>query len=175
MSEWNFPSPTPTPPAPKKSHTTAIVISVIIGVLLFFCIVGTVFALANKDHTGDTPLPTKPAVVATDDSTAPPAKTTASLTKDDVELTLTTTSSQCFGDVACSVEVKVTATVDQTKLGDNSWDITYTIKGDTSGPIVGTLTINPDLSYTPGEEALTTRSKNTKVTVAVTRVEKVGF
>lgn len=98
------------------------------------------------------------------------------LTVKDVVPTLDTTSRDCFGSAGCSLITKVKLTIgDFSKLGGNAWDVTYVIKGASDGPSVGTITVNPDHSYEPGVKALSTASSHTKLTVAVTKVEKEGL
>lgn len=174
---------TPTP-EPKKSHSLAWILSIVGAALLILCVIGAVLGVKNTNtHNGNSPL--KPTVNVTVDATsdmptAAPTKAAtkapAGLTKDNVKLTLSTVSKHCYGSgIGCNVEVKVSAAADLTQLGDSSWDVTYSIKGDESGPIIGTLTLSPDMSYTPGDEMLSTSSSGTKPTVTVTKVEKIGF
>lgn len=164
------------PPTPKKSRTWLFGLLAFAGLILLACAFGAVILAGS--HKGDTPLrpvPTVTTSVTSDYPTTAP-KATSGLTKNDVKLTLNKKTQQCYGfGVGCSVEVGVNAAVDAAKLGDNSWEITYTITGATEGPVIGTIIVDPDKSYVPGDESFTTRSKDTKLTVTVTRVEKIGF
>jgi hypothetical protein len=106
-----------------------------------------------------------------------PSPTTAGdLTRTDVELTLKTTEKQCFGSAGCSVTVGVRAAVDQAVIdslpADGTWDVTYQITGDESGPIIGTFSLYGNGKYDVNEEFLSTRSSNTPIRVNVTDVER---
>jgi hypothetical protein len=57
---------------------------------------------------------------------------------------------------------------------DDTWEVTYQVSGDEDGPIIGTFEVT-GTSYEVQEESLSTRSRNTKVGVEVTDVEKVGY
>lgn len=177
------PAAAPPPTRPNKSHKLAWIVGVIV-VTALLCIGGSflIAALSTSNHKGDTPLnDERRAPVSTtatppvDSPTTPAPAAKVGLTKNDVKLTLKTESKHCFGSAGCNLTLRVNATVDFSKVGDSTWDITYSIKGDESGPTIGTITLNPDKSYIPGEEAISTASSGTKVTVTVTEVEKVGF
>lgn len=173
----------PFPAPPKKSHKAAWIIGSAVALVVLLCI-GAVSLIASA---GDTPrrantpglskaktaAPVEPGVQpATTEPTTPAASL---LTKSDVKLTLKVTSKDCFGSAGCNVDVQVKASADYSKLGNNSWDVTYSIKGDEDGPTIGTLTLDPDGTYNVREESLSTKSSGTKISVTVTEVEKVGL
>lgn len=97
----------------------------------------------------------------------------------DFQVDLKTKSKQCFGaGVGCNVEVKPNLTY--TGPGDidasKTYEITYQVSGDESGPVTDTLTL------TNGDEydvfmplLLSTPSSGTEVSAEVTQVEEVLF
>lgn len=123
-------------------------------------------ALPDAGYQGVSPAP---------NVTTPAAVAATGLTKADVRITLKVTEKQCFGSAGCQITVKPKVTVDYAKLGDSAWDVTYSIKGDESGPITDTITLNPDKTYDSMDESLSTPSSKTKLTVTVIDVEKDGL
>jgi hypothetical protein len=100
------------------------------------------------------------------------------LTKKDIELSLKTTERQCFGSAGCNVSVQVRAGVNRA-LADalprsGTWDVTYQISGDESGPIIGTFSIYGNGKYDVSEQYLSTASSNTPINVKVLSVERVS-
>ena len=69
-------------------------------------------------------------------------------------------------------------TLDQALLDslppDGTWDVTYRISGDESGPLIGTLSIYGNGKYDLKEEFLSTASVNTPVHVEVVSVERLS-
>lgn len=72
-------------------------------------------------------------------------------------IALKVTSKQCFGSAGCNVTVKPELTVaDLASVPDTaSGTVTYTITGDDSGPVIGTLTIT-GTQYEGSESDLST-------------------
>ena len=72
--------------------------------------------------------------------------------------------------------VEVRASVDQLVLdalpADGTWDVTYQISGDESGPIIGTFSLYGNGKYDVNEEFLSTASENTPVRVKALDVER---
>lgn len=62
----------------------------------------------------------------------------------DYQLTLKVISQQCFGTAGCVfvVEPEVAWVGQAEQPTDGSYDLTYTITGDKSGPVIGTVTIS---------------------------------
>jgi len=99
----------------------------------------------------------------------------AALSASDITLTPKVTDKQCFGSAGCSLTIKIDMSYRGADLSaDDTWEVTYQVKGDESGPIIGTFEITGD-QYTVNEESLSTRSSRTKVTIKVTDVEKLGI
>lgn len=96
------------------------------------------------------------------------------LTTDNIELSLKTTEKQCFGSAGCIVKVKVEAGWDSTLSPDETWEVTYEITGDESGPIVGSFDVTGQ-QYDVNTENLSTKSKSTKIRIKVTSVDKLGI
>jgi hypothetical protein len=96
------------------------------------------------------------------------------LTTSNITLSLKTTDKQCFGSAGCNVSVKVEMGYDGAPLSeDETWEVTYSLTGDESGPIIGSFEVT-GTQYNEQEESLTTKSSKTKVAVKVTGVEKIG-
>jgi hypothetical protein len=169
--------PTPVPPAPKKSHTNLIVIGAAAAVIA--AIVGTgIVVVQSRDDTG------KPAAATT--SSAPPVDAASEptpspsydeVTADQFTIKLKTKERQCFGSAGCNLTVEP----DLTYLGDSdsidpnaTYEITYTIHGDESGPVIETaeLSDQTSLNYTP--TVVQTASSGTKVSVEITDVAAQG-
>jgi hypothetical protein len=78
------------------------------------------------------------------------------------------------GGLQLTVEVR--ASVDQLVLdalpADGTWDVTYQISGDESGPIIGTFSLYGNGKYDVNEEFLSTPSENTPVRVKALDVER---
>jgi hypothetical protein len=104
-----------------------------------------------------------------------PTTTGPVLSASDITLTPKVTEKQCFGSAGCNVSIKIDMAYRGPDLSPNeTWEVTYEVKGDESGPIIGTFEITGD-QYTVAEEALGTRSNKTKVTIKVTDVERLGY
>lgn len=86
-------------------------------------------------------------------------------------LTLKTTSKQCFGSAGCNVSVKPVLGVDDPSAipADATGTVTYTITGDSSGPITGTIDLTGS-SYSADETDLSTDSSGTTVSVKITDI-----
>lgn len=179
---------TSLPPRPdsavKKRSVTLAVAGAGIAVALVAGI-GIGYAAAPKTSTNeDSASPATASPTSSSSTPSPSAQETSSpspspagnLTKSDIELSLKTTQRQCFGSAGCNVTVEVRASVDQLVLdalpADGTWDVTYQISGDESGPIIGTFSLYGNGKYDVNEEFLSTRSSNTPVRVKVIDVER---
>jgi hypothetical protein len=179
---------TPLPPRPdsavKKRSVTLAVAGAGIAIALVAGI-GIGYAAAPKTSTNeDSASPATASPASSSSTPSPPAQETSSpspspagnLTKSDIELSLKTTQRQCFGSAGCNVTVEVRASVDQLVLdalpADGTWDVTYQISGDESGPIIGTFSLYGNGKYDVNEEFLSTPSENTPVRVKALDVER---
>jgi hypothetical protein len=161
---------TPLPPRPdsavKKRSVTLAVAGAGIAVALVAGI-GIGYAAAPKTSTNED---------SAQETSSPSPSPAGNLTKSDIELSLKTTQRQCFGSAGCNVTVEVRASVDQLVLdalpADGTWDVTYQISGDESGPIIGTFSLYGNGKYDVNEEFLSTPSENTPVRVKALDVER---
>lgn len=105
-------------------------------------------------------------------SYAPPPVQTVTPSKDDFSIMVKTTSKQCFGSAGCNVDVKVGLgwNGEADAVLDDSYDVTFRLDGDESGPILGTLTVNKHLRYSVDEESLSTTSTSTDVEATIVRI-----
>jgi hypothetical protein len=87
----------------------------------------------------------------------------------DYEVTVNTTSKQCFGNAGCAVSIRLTLDASIITQGVAA-EVTVTVKGDESGPIIETISIDESGHYSPEEVNLSTRSSATKITAKVTDV-----
>lgn len=97
------------------------------------------------------------------------------LTASAVKLTPKVKDKNCFGSAGCSVTVKLEMGYTGPDLSpDETWEVTYEVRGGEDGPIIGTFEVTGP-SYTVPEEDVSTPSKNTEITAKVTDVEKLGL
>lgn len=104
------------------------------------------------------------------DSPAPFDYKAAGLTID-----LKVTSKQCFGDAGCNVTVKPELSVDDpSSVPDTaSGEVTYTITGDESGPVIGTLTLTGS-QYDGTETFLSTSGSGVTPKASITDITTDG-
>ena len=96
--------------------------------------------------------------------------------KSDWKVGVKVTERQCFGSAGCNVTVQIDPQYVGTQDLPNSGTIsvTYEISGDTSGPIVGTFTVeNSQASYDKSTD-MDTKSAHTKIAAKVTDVSYDG-
>ena len=186
------PTPTPPPPPPRSSgllanqwvrYGLAFVLGLVIG--------GAAMSAADTTDGGgaatsptasvDEGLGTEPPEVTESQVPSPspePDPAFTNITKQDVELSLKTTSRQCFGSAGCLVDVQVRLTLLMSDAEieqlppDGTWDITYRITGDESGPLIGTFSAYGNGKYDVNEESISTSSSNTPVEVHLVSVER---
>jgi hypothetical protein len=109
---------------------------------------------------------------AAEEPTPPPVTPTAK----DFKLSIKVLSKECLGDAGCNVEYRVnlkyvgTATLPD----DSSYEVTYAVHGDESGPQTDTITTHGMEYEQPYENMASTPSSATKLTVKVTGVEDVS-
>lgn len=107
--------------------------------------------------------------------TTPPEPAYRTPTKSDFVVSVRNTSKDCFGSAGCIIDYKVKASV---KHGadldpDQSYDVTFDVRGDEDGPITGTFTVqNGEVSSYDLEGVASTGSSGTKLTVKVTNVDE---
>ncbi|MFF0085982.1 hypothetical protein ACFYR1_40760 [Streptomyces canus] len=168
-----MPSFPPPPPTPKKSRTSLVIIASAAAVIAAVVATGIVVVQSTGDDSKSS-APTKPAAAA---AAAPdPTPTYDEVTADSFTIKLKTKSRQCFGSAGCNLTVEP----DLTYVGlgdidpDATYEITYEIHGDESGPVIETaeLSDQTSLNYTPS--VISTVSSGTKVSVEITDVTAQG-
>ncbi|MER7720847.1 hypothetical protein ABTX99_28540 [Streptomyces flaveolus] len=181
------PQPEQPPAAPAQAERKRLSNKVVIGAAaaVIAAIIGTgivVVQTVNNDDdkpattTGASTDPTEGVATATVDEPAP-EPSYATPVPDDFTMTLRTTSRQCFGSAGCNVTVEPSlAYMSLAELDpDATYEITYEIKGDESGPVIETaeLSDKTTLNYTP--TSITTASSSTKVSVKITDIRTQGI
>ena len=159
------------PPTPWFKRKRFVIPAAVLGLALIVACGST-----GKDDGK----PIKPAAVATTKAAAPtqpadpPAPTYGTPTKADFRVNVKVTSKQCFGSAGCNVHVKTTLTnATGIKLDPAvTYELTYQILGDESGPITDTMEITGDEYTGSGEKFLSTRSSATKVTARIISVDE---
>lgn len=84
------------------------------------------------------------------------------------------TEKQCFGSAGCVITAKTSlGIVDKLNLDPSvTYELTYEVLGDDSGPIVGSMEITGD-QYSGGDtKHFSTASSATKITARITGIEK---
>ncbi len=175
MSDVQMPSMPPVPPRTKPKRWPWI-LGIVAALFVGIGIGAVGSTTTDKQAELSSPTPTE-----TSEAPSPspsPQPETFRLTKNDIELSLKTTSKQCFGSAGCNVTVEVRAAVDKAMFAsappDGQWDVTYQITGDESGPLIGTFGLYGNGKYDVNEEFLTTASTNTPVRVKIIDVESSG-
>ncbi|MFF7977277.1 hypothetical protein [Streptomyces sp. NPDC007905] len=172
----SFPPPPPEPAA-KMSRTNLVIIGSAAAVIA--AVVATGVAVVQSRGGDSKPAaavkssaPSKDAATAAVESN--PAPTYAELDADSFTIKLKTKKKQCFGSAGCNltVEPDLALLVDSGEIDpDATYEITYEIHGDESGPVIETaeLSDQTSLNYTPS--VISTSSSSTKVSVEITDVE----
>lgn len=171
------------PPAAAPAETKRLSNKVVIGAAaaVIATIIGTgivvVQAINNDDSEPTATAGASSAPTAAVDEPTPEPPVYADLTPDSFTITLRTTEQQCFGSAGCNVTVE--PDLSYVGLGDDidpdaTYEITYEIKGDESGPVIGTaeLSERTTLNYTPS--SISTASSDTKISVKITDVRTTG-
>lgn len=168
----------PAPEPPKRARTNLVIIASAAAVIAAVVATGVVVVQSRDDSS-------KPAAAASsapaDDTVtaaaAPdPTPSYDEVTVDSFEIKLKTKSKQCFGSAGCNVTVEP----DLTYVGlgdidpDATYEITYEIHGDESGPVIETAELSDQTSLSFTESLIQTASSGTKVSVEVTDVAEQG-
>jgi hypothetical protein len=183
----NAPPPSPPPiypPPHKRRHwlrwTLIGVGALVIGIIVAVAAAGTD---AGKTATGRTlqgvPAPTTsfpapPAVVVTPPPpVVPPKPSYVTPTPADFRITLKTLTKQCFGEAGCNVTFRPVLAQELPKGSFDpavTYDVTYTVTGDESGPQTDTLYVTGDQYQEPMEGIASTPSSSTSLTVKIESV-----
>ena len=115
------------------------------------------------------------AAPATTEPDTPPAPAFRTPKPGDFVLTVKNTSKQCFGSAGCLIDYKVKVGLrnDVNLDPEKSYEVIFDIKGDESGPITGSFTVE-DGSYSGSdlEGSASTASSSRKLTAKVTDVDE---
>lgn len=182
MTDTIPPMPDAPPPTPKKPRTNLVIMASAAAVIA--AVIGTGVVVVQSRDDDSKPVAAATASTATqdadtaaaDDPDPYPSSTYAEVDADSFTIDLKTKSKQCFGSAGCNLTVEP----DLTYMGiddidpDATYEITYEIHGDESGPIIETaeLSDQTSLNYTPS--IISTPSSSTKVTVEITDVSEQG-
>ncbi|MFK0062632.1 hypothetical protein ACIQTN_25820 [Streptomyces werraensis] len=177
-----MPATPPAPPAkPKRARSTnaiilgsaAAVIAAVIGTGIF-----VVQAMNDEDRPATTSSSSRatdePEPVVEDDVEEPDLDLyVTDPTAADFEIELRTKSRQCFGSAGCNlvVEPELTYNGDTSELDPAlTYEITYEITGDESGPILQTAELTDQTTLTFDTTVISTESRGTELSVEVTGV-----
>jgi len=180
--QYNYPPPPPYVPPKKKRHTVRT-IAIAAGALIVVGAVagalgstGSKKAAAPTRTTSSAPSTTAPAVVQPPIIEEPSDTAPAYITpkKGNFTVTLKTLSKECFDTAGCIVtyRAKLSQSLPTGALDpDVTYDLTYVVHGDESGPQTETMYITGDQYEQPSEGIAMTPSSGTKLTVTVTKLE----
>jgi hypothetical protein len=123
----------------------------------------------------DTPSATPTGLTEPESPSPDPDPVYDELTAQDLELSLRTIERDCFGSAGGLETVRINAAMDQSLNldPDVTWDVTYEIRGDEEGPLIGTFSIYPDGQYDVNDEVVGTPTCNTKITVKIVAVDSL--
>ena len=124
--------------------------------------------------TGTTPAYTPPAYTPpayTPEPYTPPAPPEP-LVPADFRVGVKKLSQQCFGSAGCNVDIRLELAVLSSSAADRAADITVTVKGDESGPIIETIEVDGAGSYAAPEISMSTASASAKISAAITDVSE---
>lgn len=180
------PPPPPPPPPPRKRHWLRWTL---ISVGAFIALIIGITAAAGGSHKTAQPgalpsnsistapaSPELPSAPDTSSQPATPAPAEAAYVTPkpaDFTVTLKVLSKQCFGSAGCNVTFRPVLTQHIAKgLLDPAitYDLTYTVTGDESGPQINTLSVTGDQYEQPDEGMASTPSSGTVLSAQVTSV-----
>jgi hypothetical protein len=181
-SQYTRVPPLPPQPPPRSGiRWLHVAFAFVLGAGVGFVAYGAALRMTEAEQSPpvaqDSAPPSFPSATETSSPEPPPAGEPAGgVTRQDVELSLKTTDRQCFGSAGCNVIVEVRLDVNQAAVAGlpdgGTWDVTYEISGDESGPLIGTFSMYGNGRYDVNEEFLSTPSRNTTVRVKVLSVER---
>jgi hypothetical protein len=110
----------------------------------------------------------------TEESTPEPEQTGSVLSAQNITLAVKITSKKCFGSAGCNVEYRIKPATAVSKPFAETYEVTFTVKGDESGPIIGSFVVAEDGSIEDASDLegyASTPRASTKITARVTSVE----
>jgi hypothetical protein len=102
-----------------------------------------------------------------------PSAEPESVQPSDLEITLEVTEKQCFGSAGCNVTVEPTLTPNTLAAIAGGYRVTYEISGDQDGPVIETLSVDTDGTYSYETSTISTASKNIVPKATVTSVRPI--
>jgi hypothetical protein len=176
------PAPPPYVPPKKKRHTVRTIAIVAGALIVVGAVAGALGGGGKKTaappaHTTSIAASTtsaaaiQPPIIEQPSDTAPAYVTPK---KGDFTVTLKVLSKECFGSAGCNVtyRTKLSQSLPTGALDpDVTYDLTYVVHGDDSGPQTETMYITGDQYEQPSEGFASTPTSGTKLTVTVTKLE----
>lgn len=101
------------------------------------------------------------------------------LTASDLKVSVDVRDKECYGSAGCNVQYRIDASVtdDVRKRlagGEHAYDVRYEVRGFSDGKQIGTMQILPDGTFEQDDFQFgQTRRESSKLTVKVTRVERL--
>jgi len=177
--QYNYPPPPYVPPKKKRHPVRTIAIAaaalIVVGGVAGALGTGGKKATAPARTTSSAPSTTAAAIqppILEQPTDTTPAYVTPK--KGDFEVTLKILSKECFGDAGCNLtyRAKLSQSLPTGALDpDVTYDLTYVVHGDESGPQTETMYITGDQYEQPSEGIAQTATSGTKLTVTVTKIE----
>jgi hypothetical protein len=169
------------PLPPKKKRHTVRTIAIVAGALIVVGAVAGALGSGGKKAATPTHSPTISAPSTTAAVIQPPilepsdtAPAYVTPKKGDFTVTLKVLSKECFGTAGCNITYRAKLSQDLPTGAldpDVTYDLTYVVHGDDSGPQTETMYITGDQYEQPSEGFASTPSSGTKLTVTVTKIE----
>lgn len=174
------PQATPPPQAPKRRRWLPwAAVAGASGAFVLGVVVGSAGGNSTTPTASTKPQPTvtvtTTAAAPVAEATAPPEETTPTYsapTKNDFKLAIKVLSKQCFGSAGCNVSYRIIlATYTGPELDPSeTYEVTYVVRGGEDGPVTNTFSVTGDESSVDSEESVSTKSKDSKLTVVVSDV-----
>lgn len=176
---WAAPVAAPAPPVPvvpAKKRSKAGIALLVVGVLILATVGISIAASAGKGGAdalvgGATTSPTTRASDESSTSSTTPPPPAAYVPKPaDFTVKIKTRKKECFGSAGCIVTYRIVPAYSGLPF-QGSYDVTYRVSGDESGPSVNTFTIDEDGQASfDSEETADTPSTHTVLKAKVTEV-----
>ena len=150
--------------APKTTKRIALVATVFVAV----GVVGTVAVLLGTGKFENEPDDASSTTTAQEPDEVEPVP--VEYGPDDFEVNLSVKEKQCFGSAGCNVTLRVNPEFVGSETSDETWEVTFKITGDESGPVVQTFSMDASEITFQEEVVVSTRSANTKPKAKITDV-----
>jgi hypothetical protein len=151
-----------------KAPTSTRRIALLVAVCAVVGIAGTVAVLlgtgnlgSEPDDASNTTATEEPEVVETVPVEYGP---------DDFEVDLSVKEKQCYGSAGCNLTLRVNPEFVGSESSDETWEVTFKVTGDESGPVFQTFSMDADEITFQEEVFISTPSANTKPKAKITDV-----